>query len=106
MSIVIFIILGGVVGWLASQLLGRDDGVVGSIVIGIIGSFIGSFVSQLLTSGTSYLSLSWSGLLWSLIGRHHLRSNLEYGFASAPPHCLEHSYICRQKVFRKKGFFC
>jgi uncharacterized membrane protein YeaQ/YmgE (transglycosylase-associated protein family) len=68
MSIVIFIILGGIVGWLASQLLGREDGIAGSIVIGIIGSFIGSFVSQLLTSGTSYLSLSWSGLLWSLIG--------------------------------------
>lgn len=68
MSIVIFIILGGVVGWLASQLLGRDEGVVGSIVIGIVGSFIGSFVSQLLTSGSSYLTLSWSGILWSLIG--------------------------------------
>lgn len=68
MSIVIFIILGGIVGWLASQLLGREEGVVGSIVIGIIGSFIGSFVSQLLTSGTSYLTLSWSGFLWSLIG--------------------------------------
>lgn len=68
MSIIVFIILGGVVGWLASQLLGREEGLVGSIVIGIVGSFIGSLVSQLLTSGSSYLTLSWSGFLWSLVG--------------------------------------
>jgi uncharacterized membrane protein YeaQ/YmgE (transglycosylase-associated protein family) len=68
MSIIVFIILGGIVGWLASQLMGRDEGLVGSVVIGIIGSFIGSFVSRLLTTGGSYLSLTWSGFLWSLIG--------------------------------------
>lgn len=68
MSIVVFIILGGVVGWLASQLLGREEGVAGSIVIGVIGSFIGSLTSRLLTNDSSYLNLSWSGFLWSLIG--------------------------------------
>jgi uncharacterized membrane protein YeaQ/YmgE (transglycosylase-associated protein family) len=68
MSIIMFLILGCAVGWLASQLLGREEGVAGSIVIGIIGSFIGSFISRLLTSSSSYLTLSWSGFLWSLIG--------------------------------------
>ena len=68
MSIIVLIVLGGVVGWLASQLMGRDEGVIGSIVIGIIGSFIGSLLSQLMSSGTSWLSLSWSSFLWSLIG--------------------------------------
>jgi uncharacterized membrane protein YeaQ/YmgE (transglycosylase-associated protein family) len=68
MSIILFIILGAIVGWLASRIMGRDEGIFASIIIGIVGSFIGSFISQLLTSGQSYLSLSWSGFIWSLIG--------------------------------------
>ena len=68
MSIIVFIILGGVVGWLAAQLMGRDEGVAGSIAIGVVGSFIGSFVSHLMSGATSYLSLTWSGILWSLLG--------------------------------------
>ncbi len=69
MSIIVTIILGGIVGWVASKMLGREEGVFASIVIGIIGSFIGSGVSQLFTgSDHSYLAFSWGGLLWSLIG--------------------------------------
>ncbi|MEO8105587.1 MAG: GlsB/YeaQ/YmgE family stress response membrane protein [Candidatus Saccharibacteria bacterium] len=69
MGIIIFIVLGGLVGWLAAKLLGRDEGVLASIVIGIVGSFIGSFISRLFVgSDQSYLAFSWSGLIWSLIG--------------------------------------
>jgi uncharacterized membrane protein YeaQ/YmgE (transglycosylase-associated protein family) len=69
MSIVVYIILGGLVGWLASKLLGREEGILASIMIGIVGSFIGSFISRLFTgSNQSYLAFSWSGLFWSLIG--------------------------------------
>ena len=68
MSIIMFIILGGLIGWIAARLLGREEGIFMSILIGIVGSFIGSWVAQLFTSGTSYLSLSWSGFFWSLIG--------------------------------------
>lgn len=69
MSIIVYIILGGLVGWLASKLLGREEGILASIVIGVVGSFIGSFISRLFTgSDLSYLALSWSGLFWSLIG--------------------------------------
>jgi len=68
MSIIMFIVIGGIIGWIASRLMGREEGMLGSIVIGIVGSFIGSFVARLFTSSTAYLSLSWSGFLWSLIG--------------------------------------
>lgn len=69
MSIIVFIILGGVVGWLAAMLLGRREGILASIVIGIVGSFIGSFVSRLFVgSDQSYLSISAVGLFWSFIG--------------------------------------
>lgn len=69
MSIIVAIILGGLVGWAASRLLGRDEGVLMSIIIGIVGSFIGSFVSRLFTGGDqSFLAFSWMGLFWSFIG--------------------------------------
>jgi uncharacterized membrane protein YeaQ/YmgE (transglycosylase-associated protein family) len=69
MSLIVAIILGALVGWAASRMLGRDEGILMSIVIGIIGSFIGSLISSLFTgSDQSFLALSWSGLLWSLVG--------------------------------------
>jgi uncharacterized membrane protein YeaQ/YmgE (transglycosylase-associated protein family) len=50
-------------------MMGRDEGVVASVVIGIVGSFIGGLISQLFTGADrSFLALSWMGLLWSFIG--------------------------------------
>ena len=69
MSIIVAIILGGLVGYIASRLMGRQEGILMSIIIGIVGSFIGGFVSNLITgSDKSFLAFSWMGLFWSLIG--------------------------------------
>lgn len=69
MSILVAIILGGLIGYIASRLLGRSEGVLASIVIGVVGSFIGSFVSRLFTgSNQSFLAFSWMGLFWAGIG--------------------------------------
>jgi uncharacterized membrane protein YeaQ/YmgE (transglycosylase-associated protein family) len=68
MSIILFIILGGIIGLIATSLLHRREGLIGSIGIGIIGSFIGSFISRIFDSSSSYTSLTWSGFFWSLAG--------------------------------------
>ena len=69
MSIIAFLIVGGIVGWLAGKILGRNEGILASVVIGIIGSFIGGFVSRLFTgSDLSFLAFDWTGFFWSLIG--------------------------------------
>jgi uncharacterized membrane protein YeaQ/YmgE (transglycosylase-associated protein family) len=69
MSIIVMIILGGIIGYVASKLMGREEGIIMSVVIGIVGSFIGGFVSTLLTNANnSYLAFSWMGLFWSLVG--------------------------------------
>ena len=69
MSILVAIILGGLVGYIASRLMGRNEGIGMSIIIGIVGSFIGSFVSNLFTgSDKSFLAFSAMGLFWSLVG--------------------------------------
>lgn len=69
MTILTVLIVGGLVGWLATRLMGRNEGILASIIIGIIGSFIGSFVSRFfVSSDQAYLAFSWVGIFWSLIG--------------------------------------
>jgi len=49
--------------------MGRREGVIGSVVIGIVGAVIGSFLARLLSSNTqSYFDLSWPGVIWAFIG--------------------------------------
>lgn len=69
MGIIVAIILGGFVGWLAARLLGRDEGVLMSIIIGVIGSFLGGLVSRLFTGAdNAILAFTWEGLFWSFVG--------------------------------------
>lgn len=69
MSILIALIVGGIVGWLAAAITGRNEGILGSIAIGIIGSIIGSGLAHMLGNSTQgYLAASWSSLLWAFIG--------------------------------------
>jgi len=46
MNILLWIVFGGLAGWLASLLTGDDAGlgIIGNIVVGIIGAFVGGFL--------------------------------------------------------------
>ena len=72
MSFIIWLVIGGLVGWLASVVMRTDaqQGIVLNIVVGIIGALLGGWLlSPLLGSGTinqGYFSLS--GLLVSFLG--------------------------------------
>lgn len=69
MGIIAFLILGAIVGWLAAAVMGRHEGILGSIVIGIVGAFLGSILSYWITGADrAYLAFSWGGLFWSFIG--------------------------------------
>jgi uncharacterized membrane protein YeaQ/YmgE (transglycosylase-associated protein family) len=49
MNIILFLIIGGVAGWLAGLIMkGRGFGVLANIGIGIVGSVLGGFVFRLL----------------------------------------------------------
>jgi uncharacterized membrane protein YeaQ/YmgE (transglycosylase-associated protein family) len=49
MSIIIFLAIGAVAGWLAGNLMkGHGFGLLGNIIVGIIGSVIGGFTLGLL----------------------------------------------------------
>ena len=47
MSILLWIIFGALVGWVASMLMGTDakQGAVGNIVLGVVGALLGGFLS-------------------------------------------------------------
>ncbi len=55
MGIVIWFVIGGVIGWIASIIMRTDgqQGILLNIVVGIVGAFLGGvFISPLLGAGT------------------------------------------------------
>jgi len=54
MGIIVWLIFGGLVGWIASMIMGTDaqQGLLMNIIVGIIGAFLGGFVAQLLGFGS------------------------------------------------------
>jgi uncharacterized membrane protein YeaQ/YmgE (transglycosylase-associated protein family) len=69
MGIIIVILLGALVGYIASRLLHRNEGFIGSTIIGVVGAFVGGVISKLTTGANqSFLNLDLSNLLWALGG--------------------------------------
>lgn len=50
MGIIAWVVLGGLAGWIASMIMGRNDqmGCITNVLVGIVGAFIGGLVMQLL----------------------------------------------------------
>ena len=72
MNFIIWLIVGGIIGWVASLIMKRDaqQGIILNVIVGIIGSFLGGFlIAPLLGSGTANSGdFSVMGLVASLIG--------------------------------------
>ena len=53
MSIISWIILGAIAGWVASKITGRDDqmGCLMNLVAGVVGAFVGGAIVSLFTGG-------------------------------------------------------
>jgi uncharacterized membrane protein YeaQ/YmgE (transglycosylase-associated protein family) len=72
MNIVIWLVVGGLIGWVASMIMKTDaqQGLILNIVVGIVGSLIGGWlIAPLLGAGTvNQNDFSIGGLLASLIG--------------------------------------
>lgn len=70
MHVVIWLITGGVVGWVAGLIMGRRDGVLLDIIIGIVGALLGGwFVAPFLGTATiDQGAFSLTALLVSLAG--------------------------------------
>ena len=72
MGIVIWLIIGGVVGWLASLVMRRDasQGIVLNIIVGIVGSMLGAWLIGPMVGAPSINSgeISVGSLIVSFLG--------------------------------------
>lgn len=60
MSIIFWIIVGILAGWLAEQIMGRNHGLLTNLLVGIAGALIGGFIADA-------LDFSWGGWIGSTI---------------------------------------
>lgn len=70
MGILAWIVIGGLAGWIASMIAGRNKslGLIGNIVIGIVGALIGGFIVNLVSGNPVDLTFSFQSLLVAIFG--------------------------------------
>lgn len=73
MGWIIAIIVGAIIGWLASIIMGTDweQGAIANIAIGIVGSLLGKWIfADILGIGGAYSAGSFSlvGIFWGVVG--------------------------------------
>lgn len=70
MSIIIWIIVGALAGWIASMIMKTDAqmGALANIVVGIIGAFIGGWVVSLFGVNVAEGALNVSSILTAILG--------------------------------------
>jgi uncharacterized membrane protein YeaQ/YmgE (transglycosylase-associated protein family) len=66
-GIIVWLVVGGVVGWLASLIMRTDaqQGILVNIIVGIVGAFLAGL---LLGGGTINQGISLESFLYSLLG--------------------------------------
>ena len=67
MNFIIWLILGGVIGWLASMVMRTDaqQGVFLNIIVGVVGAFLGGFIFN---HDMNYYDFSLTALIEAFIG--------------------------------------
>lgn len=80
MAWIITIIVGGIIGWIASLIMRTRQGILANIIIGILGSILGVWlftdvfgIGPILTSG----AISLLNIIWGIIGAVILIAVLE-----------------------------
>ncbi len=71
MSIIIWLVMGGIVGWIASMIMGTNaqQGIILNVVVGIVGALIGGWlIGPLLGAGSINEGISIMSFIVSLIG--------------------------------------
>lgn len=69
MSILAWIVVGGLAGWIASKIMHTDEsqGILANIVVGIIGALLGGFLLSLF-GGNGVSGFNFYSLLVAVIG--------------------------------------
>jgi len=67
MTILTWIILGLVAGWIASLLMGGGYGLVGDLVLGIVGAIVGGWLGSMLL-GLDVTGFNFTSVALSVVG--------------------------------------
>ncbi len=69
MDILLWIVFGGLAGWIASMIMGVNAqmGLIANIVVGIVGALIGGFVVSFF-GGTGFTGFNLYGFLVAILG--------------------------------------
>lgn len=51
MEIIIWIVFGAIVGWVASAIMGTNEGLIIDIVLGVVGALLGGWLMSLVGKG-------------------------------------------------------
>lgn len=57
LNFLIALVMGGIIGWLASMVMGRDAsmGIFWNVIVGCVGSMLGGWLFSFMTGGTQNL---------------------------------------------------
>jgi len=64
-SIIGAIVIGILAGWIAEQVMGREQGLLTNLVVGVVGAFLGAFIAGMLGVGFAGF---WGSLAVSTVG--------------------------------------
>jgi uncharacterized membrane protein YeaQ/YmgE (transglycosylase-associated protein family) len=53
-SLLLWVVIGLIAGWLASAVVGGGFGLIGDIVVGVVGAFVGGLIFNALDLGTPF----------------------------------------------------
>ena len=69
MDILLWIIFGGIVGWIATMIVGSDmqEGMLGNIIVGIVGAVIGGFIMNAFNQ-PGITGFNWYSFIVSILG--------------------------------------
>lgn len=70
MNIILWIIFGGIAGWIASMIAGtnREMGLLANVIVGIIGAVVGGFLMGVLTGDDYMNTFSLGSLVVAVVG--------------------------------------
>ncbi len=73
-SLILWLVIGGVVGWIAGLIMRDNNGLIVNIIVGIVGSFLGGLIlargdinNAPLTIGTFLVSLLGAVILLGIV---------------------------------------
>ncbi len=88
MGIIVWLIMGGLVGWIASMIMGTNaqQGIILNIVVGIVGALIGGWlIGPLIGAGSINDGITIMSFIVSLIGAVILLAIVSF-FRRSPTH--------------------